>query len=166
MEIDDEVAPLLRNIKDQSLVAEFMAKQDEMTQSFKKRKKPKQNAKLISLRVPEAVVSGQVCQVTVRHRLPASLGEQKLHVTLQRAPTAGQKNSVRIARQIVTISGEGRTQIAFEVPESSDKTGFRVAAFVGEDFSTNLQHIHSSVINLSELVGKLKSISTFNTPPI
>ena len=91
--------------------------------------------KLIKLALPHAVSKGHAAVVTVQYRLPQGLGTQKVHVTLKSA--AGE----RLERKVVTISDEGSTKVEFDVPASLEGNKIRIAAFVGAEFQSNLQHV-------------------------
>ena len=98
--------------------------------------------KLISLRVPKSAVAGETVTVVVRHDLKASLKEQVVHVTLK----DGKRK--RIARKVVKASGKGELEVEFEVPANvpGGKLGF--AAFVGEDYQKNLQHVTAGPVTV------------------
>lgn len=76
--------------------------------------------------------------VTVNHTLPAHFGKQKLHVTLKDSQRR------RIQRQVVEISGKGKAVIAFSLPSNNSPIA-SVAAFVGEEYTSNVEHIQTSV---------------------
>ena len=102
----------------------------------------RQQSSLISLRLPDEVHAGQQVTVKIRHDLKQNLGEQKLHVTLKDGP-----KGKRIERQVVTITGKGTASVTFDVP--SDIAGsVSVAAFVGEEYASNLQHLQSKGITV------------------
>ena len=47
----------------------------------------------------------------------------------------------RLERKVVTISDEGSTKVEFDVPASLEGNKIRIAAFVGAEFQSNLQHV-------------------------
>jgi hypothetical protein len=63
---------------------------------------------------------------------------QKIHVTLK-------QDGKRLERKIIDVSGTGKAEISFSVPSDLRKTDMSVAAFVGADYSRNLQHVVTSV---------------------
>jgi hypothetical protein len=63
---------------------------------------------------------------------------QKIHVTLK-------QDGKRLERKIIDVSGTGKAEISFPVPSDLRKTDMSVAAFVGADYSRNLQHVVTSV---------------------
>lgn len=98
---------------------------------------------LISLSIPDRAKPGAPVTVTVRHAIPTSLGQQKLHVTLKGGPRA-----TRIERQVVSASGTGATDVTFNVPAKVEGP-LEFAAFVGEDFDSHLQHVKSKRLPLA-----------------
>lgn len=94
----------------------------------------------LQLQAPAKVTRGGTCTVHLHHRLPASLGPQKLHVTLKTA------NGRRLERQVLTVQGQGTTPVTFRLPaDTSDKT-VTLAAFLGEEFPKNLKHVQSEPV--------------------
>jgi hypothetical protein len=56
-------------------------------------------------------------------------------------PRSGEKsNGQRIPRKAMEIAGTGEAKVEFDVPKSTTATAVSVAAFIGDDFSSNLQH--------------------------
>jgi N-sulfoglucosamine sulfohydrolase len=102
---------------------------------------PKRRADLIAVEVPASVAAGKPVTVKVRHKLEAAHGEQLVHVTLK----AGLDDK-RVDRQVVKISGEGAVQMTFDVPATVPGNTVRVAAFVGEDYHSNLQHLQTDPV--------------------
>jgi N-sulfoglucosamine sulfohydrolase len=100
--------------------------------------KAKKRSDLIALVLPTAVTAGHSTVVKIEHRLPANLGEQKLHVTIKGGP-----DNQRLDRKIVPVSGNGVAEVRFEVPASVPADTVSFAAFVGEEFSVSLQHVQS-----------------------
>ena len=84
-----------------------------------------------------SVTKSSETKIAIQHTLPQELGEQKLHVTLKDG------DGKRIDRKVVTISGKGLAEIEFDVPKI-DRVRF--SAFVGEDYTSNLQHITSDPV--------------------
>ncbi len=160
-QMNDPVTPLLISVEDESIRNAYMAAEDEKTQNARKKKvkgtapRASSQAQLrrgaLKIEVPESITIGNKCVVTIQHKLPAALGKQKLHVTLKKAePESEDVNGQRVHREVVTIEGQGETKIEFMVPDATIAKGFRVAAFIGEDFETNLIHLNSPAIALAE----------------
>ena len=159
--LKDPVAPLLASVDDASIRETFMAAEDQRTQNAKKKNR-KQNdpksptqAKLrrgaLKIEAPESITIGKPCVVTIQHKLPTSLGKQKLYVTLKKAdPDAKAAGGERIHREVVNIEGQGQTKIEFIVPDQTIASGFSLAAFIGENFETNLIHVNSTTIAVTE----------------
>ena len=101
------------------------------------------SANLISLQMPESANRGGNLTVKIPHTLPAALGEQILQVTLK----AGEDGR-RVERKIVKVSGSGIAEVTFAVPQSLSGESVTVAAFVGEEFAANLQHLNSKPVLL------------------
>jgi len=72
--------------------------------------------------------------VTIHHKLPAKLGEQKFHVTLKNA--AGK----RVERIVKSASGTGTLEVTFNLPSAFDSNAVLVSAFVGAEYTANLLH--------------------------
>jgi hypothetical protein len=101
----------------------------------------------IAASIPEFVTKGGVCSVIVHHKIPEALGAQKLHVTLKSASTDPKSNiNQRIHREVITVDGVGDAKIEFEVPHSIESDAVQVAAFIGEDYDSHLQHLNSAPI--------------------
>ncbi len=159
----DPVAPLVASIEDAALREKYMAAEDERFRKAReaKQKKNKEAQKksaaaetklrrAISINVPASISRGETCRVVVKHQVPAELGAQKLHVTLKAAAKDKKQSSKRIERKVVAVSGSGEAEIGFAVPNSVDIDSLQVAAFLGEDYSTNLQHVNSRLIKVNE----------------
>ncbi|MEM9368280.1 MAG: sulfatase [Planctomycetota bacterium] len=169
--MEDPVAPVLAAINDSDMREQFMQAEDEKAAQAKAKSKSKKqsnaakerqsqaqakrnaNRDLVtafSINVPARLAPGQKCEVEINCVFSDPLPEQKLHVTLKTArpsqpgkpATAGQ----RIHREVVTVDGKGTKSIAFTVPQDLKAEALVFAAFVGEDYATNLKHVHSKVI--------------------
>jgi N-sulfoglucosamine sulfohydrolase len=127
--------------------AYVLAKEDEAaTRRAQNRKAKKQNPKskrnarakrsdLFSLQIPRDLAAGQKIVLHVDHKLPEELGEQLLHVTIKQGT-----QPERIERQVLTVSGEGTTEVTFEVPADVKDNMLSFAAFVGKDFQNKLHY--------------------------
>ena len=136
----------------------FMAQEDERSRQAKQAKqrqktksqRPKPR-KLISLLLPLSVERGATCEIVVKHELPKNLGKQKVHVTLkQQVTVSGKRAEPRIERKVITIQGNGEATVQMEIPEEMMSDIVRVAAFVGEDYGSNLQHLNSKPIPVKD----------------
>ena len=96
---------------------------------------------IIQLNVPDIVIHGRV-ELTVRHRLPDALKTQLLHVTIK------DRNQQRIERKVVEITGRGSATVVFSINTATVRAPINVAAFVGPDFGSNLQHVTSKPVPL------------------
>lgn len=125
----------------------FVRKQEAESEARRTKKPPAKAPKklnLFSVALPKTIVPGGVAQMAITHKLPARLGEQKLHATLIQG-----KESRRIERQVHNISGEGRLVIEFKVPAMVADGVLQFAAFVGADFPTNIQHFKTGPIKVA-----------------
>jgi len=96
---------------------------------------------LIALELPQSIASGMPVTVKVRHKLEADLGEQLVHVTLKAGPEAK-----RVDRKVVKVSGEGLIEVTFDVPATVPGNVIQFAAFIGEDYPSHKQHLHTAPI--------------------
>ena len=119
-------------------VDKVQAESDERRKNKRKkqpaRARKKQNAKLFELKLPHQANSGSEFTVTIDHRLPDKLGEQKFHVTLKN------ESGKRIERKVLSAKGKGELTVTFELPSDNSSKSVSVSAFVGEDYSSNLLH--------------------------
>lgn len=145
----DHMLNVFKNRDDEETVQAYMAKvESESAERRKKKRAQKQNGgakrkrKLISI-VPGDAKSGEPLTVTINHKLPKALGEQKVHVTLKSG------NQKRLDRKVIKVSGTGQTTVTFNVDAGKIVNG-RVlyAAFVGEDYGSNLQHVTSKPVKV------------------
>lgn len=72
--------------------------------------------------------------VLIEYSVPKRLGAQKVHVTLK-------NNGQRVERKIIDVSGEGKAETTFSISSSSESDGLSIAAFIGSEYSENLQHV-------------------------
>jgi N-sulfoglucosamine sulfohydrolase len=94
----------------------------------------------LQLQAPAKVTRGGTCTVHLHHRLPASLGPQKLHVTLKTA------NGRRLERQVLTVQGDATLSVFFPLPADTSGKTVSFAAFLGEEFPKNLKHVQSKPV--------------------
>ena len=153
LELKDPIGPILAANDDPSVRIAYMAQEDENVRKIKaekaKAKKAKRGnkkgtsqrkakpLKVLQFKPAPSVTKSSETKIAIQHTLPQELGEQKLHVTLKDG------DGKRIDRKVVTISGKGLAEIEFDVPKI-DRVRF--SAFVGEDYTSNLQHITSDPV--------------------
>ena len=94
----------------------------------------------LTLDHPATATLGQPFTVRVTHTLHDDLGQQKLQVTLK------QRDNTRIERQIIDIQGNATTEVTFDLPESLPTPALLIAAYIGEDIKTALQHLQSKPV--------------------
>ncbi len=90
--------------------------------------------------LPTGFAAGEFVKVQIEYQLPENLGEQLLQVTMKDAGT-----EARMERQTFTIQGKGSKTIEFRVPPGFSKE-IRFAAFIGAEFTANLQYQQSAAI--------------------
>jgi N-sulfoglucosamine sulfohydrolase len=103
--------------------------------------RPEKRSDLISLETPESVAAGQPLTIKIHHQVPDGLGEQLVHVTLK----AG-SDAKRVERQIVKVTGTGIVEVTFELPATIPDNAVSFAAFIGEDFQRNRQHLQTDPV--------------------
>ena len=119
----------------------FVQKQEAEAAARSKKNKPNKNKpaikkmKLFTVTLPASVVPGTVAKLVIKHKLPANLGLQKLQVTLIEG-----KGNKRVERQVHRIQGKGELTVEFKVPATVTDGVVRFAAFVGDDYASNIQH--------------------------
>jgi len=150
VETEDHMLDVFRNRDDADAREAYVQQKEKEAQERRqknraKKPRPKPGAKkrsdLISLEMPEAVAAGKPLVVKVHHELDADLGKQCIHVTLKAGPDAE-----RVDRQVVTVSGEGVVEVTFEVPADTAGGTVSFAAFVGRDYPSSLQHLHTAPV--------------------
>ncbi len=95
---------------------------------------------VLELQSPDKVNRGGELIVSLHHRLPESLGPQKLHVTLKDAAGG------RLERQVLDVRGEGTAKVTFRLPADDPGKSVSLAAFLGEEFPKNLKHVQSGPV--------------------
>jgi len=131
----------------EAYVAQKEKEAEERREQKRKAKRPRPRAgsrkrsDLIALDTPESVTAGKPLVVKVRHKLDADLGEQLVHVTLKAGPEAN-----RVDRKVVKVSGEGVVEVTFDVPTAVPGNVVRLAAFVGPDYASHLQHLQTEPV--------------------
>jgi N-sulfoglucosamine sulfohydrolase len=151
VETGDHMLDVYRNRDDPAVrEAYVLEKEREADERRKQKRKPKrqksgarskERSDLIAVELPDSIAAGKPLVVKVRHTLEADLGEQLVHVTLKAGP-----DSKRIDRQVVKVSGEGVAEVPFDVPETVPGNVVSVAAFIGEDYAGNMQHLQTDPV--------------------
>ena len=104
--------------------------------------KPKRKTGLIKWTLPKNITPGQPVKLTLAHKIPKRLKEQLLHVTLKDG------SGKRIERKVLKASGTGEIEVQFDVPKDLQGNKVSFAAFIGAEFSKNLQLLNSKSIDL------------------
>jgi N-sulfoglucosamine sulfohydrolase len=94
----------------------------------------------LTLDHPASATLGTAFTVNVTHTLHDDFGPQKLQVTLK------QSDNTRIERQIIEIQGNATAEVTFQLPPTLPTSAIVVAAFIGEDIRSALQHLQSKPI--------------------
>lgn len=150
MRTNDHMLVTFENRDDEEKVQAYMTRIEAESAERRKNKRSgkrnnnagRRNRKLISI-APAMGEDGTTVTVTVDHKLPKRLGEQKVHVTLKTG------ENKRLGRKVVSVGGTGQKQLDFELDLGQVIDGKIVcAAFVGADFSSNLQHVVSKPVKV------------------
>ena len=174
--MDDPVAMLVSDVTNDVLRNEFMQAEDERVARVKaertKQKKSKANQKAkanekkinrradskpdqsslrgFSIQPPKAVRLGESCDVVIHFNLTEAMGKQKLHVTMKTTTTQGvdgkRQPGKRIGREVLVVEGKGERTVSFDVPADLAEDAFSFAAFIGEDYSSNLSHLRTRMV--------------------
>ena len=119
-----------------------LEKESAARRGNKPKNKPKRKTGLIKWTLPENITPGQPAKLTLIHKVPKQLGEQLLHVTLKDG------SGKRIERKALKLSGSGEIEVDFDIPKTLQGNKVSFAAFVGSDYSSNLQHLNSEPIGI------------------
>ena len=156
-ETGDHALEAFAGRKDPAKLGAYMTRVETEAQErrkLKRRKQPQKSAtrpsnskarkgrKLISIQLPESAKAGESITLVIPHKLNADQGEQSIHVTLKDG------NQKRLERKVLKISGEGELKVTFDVPTDVAGGALRFAAFVGVDYSRNLQHVTAGPLSL------------------
>ena len=146
IETGDHALDAFRNRGDAEFVSVYVTgKQAEASARKKQKVRSKVNArrarghKFFSLSVPKQFTPGEPFTVSIAYEIPASLGEQLLHVTLKDGTV-----EKRVERKIVTARGRGEVEVTFDLPQELPARSIRAAAFMGKDYPSSLQHVVTS----------------------
>lgn len=141
---NDHMLPVFQKRADAAVRETYVVqKEAESAERRKKRTRPKKRNNLIQFDLPKWVTPQSKVVVTIRHQIPKGLGQQSVHVTLK----AG-KIPKRVERKVITVSGQGTTQLEFQLPDEVRDRTIQIAAFVGPSFQKNLQHLNSDPIKI------------------
>ena len=143
----DHALEAFRNREDESAVQNYMTKVEAESAARRatrrKTPRPQRKIKAIRFKAPTAT-RGESVTVSVIHSLPGKLGTQKLHVTLK------DEDGKRLERQVISVEGAGIAEITFSLKGKSPGVSVSLAAFIGEDFQHNLQHIAAGPLPVRE----------------
>ena len=112
-------------------------KETDDRRAERRKNKPKAPKKLKLIKV-STTRNDNVVTVSIQHTIPKQLEIQKVHVTLK-------NDGKRLERHVLEISGAGKTEATFMVPDNLTTAPLSVAAFVGEDYPSNLQIVQEEV---------------------
>ncbi len=120
-------------------VDQVQAQSDARRAAKRKANQPvvKKRDDLITLAWQEDILAGKPVVVEIGYTIPASLGKQKIHVTLKGG------DGRRIDRKVVTAAGNGTLQVSFDVPKQVANNQVQFAAFIGADYDVHMQHLNS-----------------------
>lgn len=148
LRIGDPVGPLLFEIENAKLVTLFMEQEDQRSREHQERKRADRfgNKKSVNELADKALIiaceknvhTGSDLKVNIKYNLPSKLGRQKIQVTLKYDSKKSDLGvSEKLERKIISVQGAGEAVVTFHVPDQVLSNQLRVAAFVGEEFSTN-----------------------------
>jgi N-sulfoglucosamine sulfohydrolase len=146
-ETGDPMLDMYRDRENAEAREAFVRRQEAESEARRPKKLPAQPRKLkvFTVTLPKTIMPGEVARMQIDYKLPAKLGQQKIHVTLiQGTPSA------RVERQVHTIRGEGTLVVEFKVPQVVTDGIVRFAAFIGADFSSNIQHFKTDAIKIAK----------------
>lgn len=148
VETGDHMLDVFRERDDPAVREAYVAEKEREAEERRKQKRKanrprpraglRKRSDLIALETPESVAAGKPLAVKVRHKLEAGLGEQLVHVTLKAGPEAK-----RVDRKVVKVSGDGVVDVTFDVPAAVPGNVVRLAAFIGADYASHLQHLQT-----------------------
>jgi len=147
VETEDPCLVAFRNRGNPDALEKFMREQQAASDERRKKARSKQKgakpgARLIAIAKPGPASRGGTARLTVRHTLPGKLGEQLLHVTAKRG------DGKRIDRKVLAVSGTGKVEVTFAIPDDAGLKAVSYAAFVGKDFPGCLQHVTTKAVTV------------------
>jgi hypothetical protein len=139
-ETSDPALVAFEGREDKAIRRAYVDKSQEETnarRAAQRKNKPNKlkKQKLIKV-IPKRTIDG--VSVLIEHTIPKQLEVQQIHVTLK-------QDGKRLERKIIDVSGTGNAEISFPAPSDLKNTDLSVAAFVGDDYSENLQHVVTSI---------------------
>ncbi|NQT14236.1 MAG: heparan N-sulfatase, partial [Planctomycetes bacterium] len=151
VETGDHMLDVFRNRGDPAVrEAYVLEKEREADERRKQKRKPKRQrsgarskkrSDLIAVELPDSVAAGKPLLVKLCHKVEADLGEQLVHVTLKAGPEPR-----RVERKVAKVSGEGVVEVTFDVPDTVPGNVVCIAAFIGEDYASHLQHLQTDPV--------------------
>ena len=139
-ETSDPALVAFEGREDKAIRRAYVDKSQEETNARRaaqrKNKPNKQKKQKLIKVIPKRTIDG--VSVLIEHTLPKQLELQQIHVTLK-------QDGKRLERKIIDVSGTGNAEISFPAPSDLKNTDLSVAAFVGDDYSENLQHVVTSI---------------------
>ncbi|MCS5620903.1 MAG: hypothetical protein NZ656_03000, partial [Nitrospinaceae bacterium] len=119
-----------------------LEKESAARRGNKPKNKPNKKTGLLKWDLPENITPGQPVKLVITHKIPKRLGEQLIHVTLKDG------NGKRINRKVIKAAGSGEIEVDFDSPKLLSGNQVIFAAFIGAEYSKNLQHLTSKLIDL------------------
>ena len=139
-ETSDPALVAFEGREDEAIRRAYVDKSQEETnarRAAQRKNKPNRQKKQKLIKVIPRQTNENIL-VIIEHTIPKQMDVQKIHVTLKH-------DGRRLDRKIIDVSGTGKTEILFPVPSDLKKADLSVAAFVGADYSKNLQHVVTSI---------------------
>jgi N-sulfoglucosamine sulfohydrolase len=115
---------------------------DKESESAARGGRKKQALKILRMPVPDSVSTGQPVTVQISYKVPESIGETNLCVTLK----ADGDNGKRLDRETLKISGTGVAKVTLDVPADPTLKQVAFAAWVGKDHPLNLQFLQKGPV--------------------
>lgn len=147
----DPIAPLLLQRESPEALANYMQRVQAEADARRASKRPKRSSnsansparkyQIFSVEKVGFDDASRQLTVSVRYAVPAKLKQQKMFLTLKNS------NNQRIERKEISISGAGHASVSFDIANGVQPQSLGIAAFVGEDFQTNLQHVQAKVVD-------------------
>ncbi|MGB0153210.1 MAG: sulfatase family protein [Verrucomicrobiales bacterium] len=138
-ETDDHALEAFEGRSDPGVLKAYIDRvQAEANERRAKKRKASGTPKQLKLIQVRSTREGNQLKVSIPHKLPADLGEQKVHVTLK-------ANKKRVERQILPIKKNGKSEVTFTIPDDHATAALSVAAFVGEEYGKHLQIVQHKV---------------------
>ena len=148
---NDPILEVFQKRDDPAVREAFMTKSREESEARRGSKKGKSAAtkgpapcvEYLTLKLPKGTTLGGSLLASLTYSVPEDMGTQKLQVTLKGG------DGKRLERQILEVKGSAAAEVTFKVPDSIDGKSVVVAAYIGENIGSALQHINSKPIPLN-----------------